>query len=516
MKKTLLPIPALVLACALVNAADAAGVEPVELQRLASAHYDSHYRAILDEFDRLLSIPNHAGNRGDIDRNLALLEELLGRRGLKTRRLEAPGASPALYAESERRRNRPTLLFYAHYDGQPVGTGWKTSPFEPVLDKGGTQVLLRDALRDMTSRPEDDWRVYARSAGDDKAPIIAMLAALDTLAQAKVPLAVNLKVFLEGEEEVGSPYLARIVSENAALIAADLLLFADGPRHQSGRPQLVLGVRGIQTAQITLFGPSRGLHSGHYGNWSPNPAARLTHLLASMRAPDGRVLIDGFYSSLDQGLAESGAATDQALERDLLAQLRLGRREANDRSLSQAIALPALNIVGLQAGDTGANARNAIPTEASASLDFRLVPNLTPDIVRRLVEQHLQAQGYRVVRTREDADAASDRDRTALVSWGNSGYSGVRYREDAPAVRALISLLRELHGDNLVIAPILGGSLPLSLFSENSPVSAVVVLPIANFDNNQHAPNENLVLGSLRYGIETFTAILAGVKIPRR
>jgi len=516
MKKAMLLIPGLVLSLGLVSAAGADGVDARELQRRATAHYERNYRAILDEFERLLAIPNHASHRGDIDRNLALLESLLRKRGLETRRLETPGASPALYAEGEQRANRATVLFYAHYDGQPVGTGWKTNPFEPILDKGGTQVPLRDALREMNTRPDDAWRIYARSAGDDKAPIIAMLAALDTLAEAKASLAVNLKIFLEGEEEVGSPYLARIVRENAALIAADLLLFADGPRHQSGRPQLVLGVRGIQTAQITLFGPTRALHSGHYGNWSPNPAARLTHLLAAMRAPDGRVLIDGFYEAVDKGLAESGTVSDHTLEAGLLTQLGMSRREAGDRTLSQAVALPALNVVGLQAGDTGGNARNAIPTEASASLDFRLVPNLSPDIVRRLVERHLQAQGYRVVRTREKAETATDRDRIALVSWGNSGYSGARYREDAPPVRALISLLRELHGEQLVIAPILGGSLPLSLFAENSPVSAVVVLPIANFDNNQHAPNENLSLGSLRYGIETFTAVFGGVRIPHR
>jgi acetylornithine deacetylase/succinyl-diaminopimelate desuccinylase-like protein len=516
MRKVLLWIPGLLLGLGLASATGADGVGARELQMHATAHYDRNYRAILDEFEQLLAIPNHASNRGDIDRNLVLLESLLGKRGLKTRRLEVPGASPALYAEGEQRANRPTILFYAHYDGQPVGSGWKTNPFEPVLDKGATQAPLRAALVEMKDKPDDAWRIYARSAGDDKAPIIAMLTALDALSAQKVPLAVNLKVFLDGEEEVGSPYLARIVRENSALIAADLLLFADGPRHQSGRPQLVLGVRGVQGAQITLFGAARTLHSGHYGNWSPNPAARLAHLLAGMRAPDGRVLIDGFDEAVDKSLAESGTVTDHALETGLLEQLRIGRREAGDRTLSQAVGVPALNVVGLQSGDTGVNARNAIPTEASASLDFRLVPNLTPGIVRHLVERHLQAQGYRVVRTREEVEAARDRDRIALMSWGNSGYSGARYREDAPPVRALISLLRELHGDKLVIAPILGGSLPLSLFAENSPVSAVVVLPIANFDNNQHAPNENLSLESLRYGIETFAAILGGVKIPQR
>ncbi|MGH8286412.1 MAG: peptidase dimerization domain-containing protein, partial [Steroidobacteraceae bacterium] len=167
----------------------------------------------------------------------------------------------------------------------------------------------------------------------------------------------------------------------------------------------------------------------------------------------------------------------------------------------------------VKSGDIGAAARNAIPTEATANLDFRLVPRQTPGGVRAQLENHLRTLGLRVIGTREQAEAAAERDRVALVQWDRAGYSGARFTEDAPSVRALIHLLRDLHGDKLVVAPILGGSLPLALFAENSPVSAVVVLPIANYDNNQHAPNENLTLGSLRYGISTFAAILGAFNI---
>jgi acetylornithine deacetylase/succinyl-diaminopimelate desuccinylase-like protein len=504
----------LALACVHAHAAGKA----TEHQRAADEHYKKHYRAILDEYESLVAIPNHAADRAAIERNVAALERMLAKRGFTMRRLEAPGASPAVYGELARKPRRPTVVFYAHYDGQPAGAAsdWKTSPFVPTLDRGGVRQPLRAALDELTAVPDDDWRVYARSAADDKAPIIAMLAALDSLAARKVTPAVNLKVFLDGEEEVGSPHLADIVRDNAQLLGADLLLFADGPRHQSGRPQVALGVRGVQGAHLTLFGPARALHSGHYGNWAVNPAARLANLLASMRGPDGRVKIAGFYDAVDQTLADRGVNPDEAVETRLLKELRLSARESPDQPLARTVAWPSLNIVGLRSGDTGDAARNAIPTEAIASLDFRLVPKLTRERVRDLLHAHLKAQGYRVVESRADAEAAVDRERVALVQWEQSGYAGARFTEDAPPVRALIDLLREVHGNELVVAPILGGSLPLSLFAENSPVTAVVVLPIANYDNNQHAPNENLTLGSLRQGIGTFAAIFGALEIPRR
>lgn len=513
MKTPLRSLSSLLFALASLVAGGSALADARSLAALADQHYEKNARAILAEFESLLALPNHAGNREDMERNLLALERMLAKRGLKTRRLEAPGAVPSLFGELPRDPKKPTVLWYAHYDGQPVGSsGWNTSPFEPILDRQSERVKLADALETLTTVPDDNWRIYARSASDDKAAIIALLSALDALAAKRTPLAVNLKVFLEGEEEIGSPNLLAIVRTHADLLAADLLLFADGPRHQSGRPQVVLGVRGTQGVELTLFGPVRALHSGHYGNWVPNPAARLGEVLASIRAPDGTVKIAGFYDVFDKDLAGRGVVPDAELEKQLLSELHLSTRESAERSLAGAVTWPAVNVVGLRSGDTGANARNAIPIDATASLDFRLVPKQTPAIVRAQLEGHLRSLGYRIVGTREEAEAATDRDRVALVNWGRAGYSGARVRDDAPAVRALIDLMRSMHGDQLVVAPILGGSLPLSIFAENSSLGAVVVLPIANYDNNQHAPNENVTLGSLRYGVSTFAVALGALK----
>ena len=484
-----------------------------DVQRAANEYYEQNARAILAEFDALLSLPNHADDRAGMERNLLALEQALAKRGLKSRRLEVPGAVPSLYAELPRMEGRPTVLWYAHYDGQPVGSsGWNTEPFQPMLARDGKLERLSAALPAMSGVPDDAWRIHARSASDDKGAIAAMLAALDALRAAKIPLSVNLKIFLEGEEETGSPNLPAIVRSHAELIAADLLLFADGPRHQSGRPQVVLGVRGTQGAELTLFGPSRALHSGHYGNWASNPAARLADVLASIRAPDGRVKIEGYYDTFDRELAPRGVVPDEDLEKQLLKELGLGARENAQLALASAVTWPAINVVGLRSGDTGGSARNAIPVDAAASLDFRLVPRQTPASVREVFERHLRSLGYRVVGSREQAQTAPDRERVALVTWGRAGYSGARFTDDAPMVRSLIDLMRQVHGERLVVAPILGGSLPLSIFADNAPVSAVVVLPIANYDNNQHAPNENVTLGSLRYGIATFAAAFAALR----
>ncbi|HEU4530172.1 MAG TPA: M20/M25/M40 family metallo-hydrolase [Steroidobacteraceae bacterium] len=484
-----------------------------DVQRAANEYYEQNARAILAEFGALLSLPNHADDRAGMERNLLALEQALAKRGLKSRRLEVPGAVPSLYAELPRVEGRPTVLWYAHYDGQPVGSsGWNTEPFQPMLAREGKLERLSAALPAMSGVPDDAWRIHARSASDDKGAIAAMLAALDALRAAKIPLSVNLKIFLEGEEETGSPNLPAIVRSHAELIAADLLLFADGPRHQSGRPQVVLGVRGSQGAELTLFGPSRALHSGHYGNWAPNPAARLADVLASVRAPDGRVKIEGYYDTFDRELAPRGVVPDEDLEKLLLQELGLGARENAQLALASAVTWPAINVVGLRSGDTGGSARNAIPVDAAASLDFRLVPRQTPASVREVFERHLRSLGYRVVGSREQAQTAPDRERVALVTWGRAGYSGARFTDDAPMVRSLIDLMRQVHGERLVVAPILGGSLPLSIFADNAPVSSVVVLPIANYDNNQHAPNENVTLGSLRYGIATFAAAFAALR----
>ncbi|HYP53407.1 MAG TPA: M20/M25/M40 family metallo-hydrolase, partial [Pyrinomonadaceae bacterium] len=267
---------------------------PAVAQERAAGHGPADRHAILSEFVEFLSLPNLASDREGIRRNAAHIVRMMQRRGLSPRLLEAKNAAvpPAVYGEWSVPGATRTLVFYAHYDGQPTDPKlWTGSqPWQPVLrsaplEAGGQIVPLPRAGEAIN--PE--WRLYARSASDDKAGVMAILAAVDALkASGRRPTA-NLKFFFEGEEEAGSPNLAEIVSAHRELLRADAWIICDGPVHQSGRKQVVFGVRGDMNVDITVYGARRPLHSGHYGNWSPNPAQTLARLLASMKDERGRV-----------------------------------------------------------------------------------------------------------------------------------------------------------------------------------------------------------------------------------
>src|SRR3990172_2458351 len=265
--------------------------------------------------------------------------------------------------------------------------------------------MAGDSLADPIPLPaggrlDPEARLYARSASDDKSPIIAMLAALDALKAAGVAPSVNLKFFFEGEEEAGSEHVRPLLERNARLLAADVWLFCDGPVHQSRKMQVVFGARGVMGLEMTVYGPSRALHSGHYGNWAPNPGALLAELIASMRDGDGNILIERFLDDVVPPTTAERAAvralppTDDALRRSLL----IGGSEAAGALLFERILLPAVNVPGIRAGQAGALANNAVPTEARASFDFRMVPRQTPERVRELVEAHVTKRGWFIVR----------------------------------------------------------------------------------------------------------------------
>ncbi len=295
-----------------------------------------------------------------------------------------------------------TIAFYAHYDGQPVDPAkWKSDPWKPVMRDGeGNDVDWKTAK---TIDPE--WRLYARAAGDDKAPIIGMLAALDALKANGIKPSVNLRFVFEGEEEAGSPHLAQYLENYPKILRPDAWVLCDGPVHQSRQMELFFGARGTIDLELTVYGPVKGLHDGHYGNWVSNPIVRLTHLLDSMRDVNGRILIEGFYDDVKTTSEAEDAALAKIpnVEADLRREFQIGATEGNGQSLNKRLLLPALNVRGIEAGHVGEKASNTIQPEARASIDFRLVPNETPDSVKPLVERHLEAQGYRVVHETPDA-----------------------------------------------------------------------------------------------------------------
>jgi acetylornithine deacetylase/succinyl-diaminopimelate desuccinylase-like protein len=465
---------------------------------------------ILGDYATLLSIPNTPQDSASVRQNAQEIRDRLVARGVRARLWEIDGAPPVVYGRLETPGASRTLGIYAHYDGQPVDEErWTHPPFEPTLYTRALEIGgVPRSFPGASDAIDPEWRIYARSSGDDKVSFGALFTALDALDAAGIEPTSNLVFFFEGEEEQGSTHLGRYIDEHREELEVDLWLICDGPVHQSRRPQLVFGVRGITGAEITVYGAERYLHSGHYGNWAPNPAMMLAQLLASMKDSEGRVLIEGFYDSVEPLDEASEAALGRvpAIDESLRRELGLARTEAGNAPLSERILLPTLNLRGLQSATVGPTARNVIPTRAEASLDIRLVKGNDPERMLDRVERHIRAQGYHIVREEPDRETRLAHARIARVVREH-GYPAVRTSMDLPVIQPVVEAARRVAGEELVLLPSLGGSLPLYLF-EQRLARPVVIVPIANHDDNQHGPDENIRVANLWYGIDLFASLL--------
>jgi acetylornithine deacetylase/succinyl-diaminopimelate desuccinylase-like protein len=483
------------------------GAQPA---RVGREWREGHEREILREFADLLALPNLARDTENIRRNASAIAAVLEKRGVKTRLLETADAPPVVYGELLTPGATRTVVFYAHYDGQPLDPKeWASPPWQPVfrdrpVEKDGRVVQLP-----ATGKVDPEWRLYARSASDDKAPIIAIAAALDALKASRVTLRQNVKFVFEGEEEGGSPHLAEILEKNRELLRSDVWLICDGPVHQSRRQQIVFGARGIVTVELTLYGPNRELHSGHYGNWAPNPAMMLARLLASMRDDDGRVTVAGFYDGISP-LSETekrAIASAPDVDGDLMRELALGRTEGAGKKLVELINLPSLNVRGMSSSRTGAGASNVIPSTATATIDIRLVKGITPEMAADRLLAHIRGQGYHVVSNEPDAATRMAHTKVAKVVVERSGYNASRTSMDLPISQLVLRTADAARGP-VVRLPTMGGSVPLYMIEEILKVPTIST-PIANHDNNQHSFNENIRIQNLWDGIELMAALLA-------
>ena len=509
-------LPAVAVSAGLAALAGLAGLaDPAPAQApapLAPEAAQKLAQGTFREYLELLALPNDATRGADVQRNVEFLERAFRKRGFTTRRLDN-GERPLLYAEwPTRQPGAKTILYYMHLDGQPVvDREWsQPSPWQPVVKHrnrtGGWDVVPSDALFAPALDPE--LRVFARSASDDKAPIMMFLAAFDGLRQLGAAPANHVKVLIDSEEEKGSPSIRAVVTASKDLLKCDALIIQDGPRHASERPTLVFGNRGAAHIVLTVYGPMQPLHSGHYGNYAPNPAMRLARLLASMKDDDGRVTVAGYYDRIQLTAAEKQVLAETGDDEPAIRR-RLGIRSAErvGASLQEALQYPSLNVHGMAAASVGDKASNIVPHQATADIDIRTTPETPPDYLFGLLQKHVEAQGYHLV-----AGPPTDEDRAAYDKLAtltmDSGSRAVRTPLDSPlGAWAYAALQQSSQRGAPVRIRMMGGSVPTDSMVEVLGAPFVIV-PLVNGDNNQHTFDENMRVGHYVEGIRAMLGML--------
>jgi acetylornithine deacetylase/succinyl-diaminopimelate desuccinylase-like protein len=470
---------------------------------------------IISEFSEFLLLPNIATDPVGLQKNAAFIMTMMEKRGIKKVQLlhaTTAGAPPAVYGEVMVAGAKQTLIFYAHYDGQPVNpTQWAKGlePFYPKLfssaiDKAGSHIPFpTDGIYN------NEWRIYARGASDDKAGVAAILNAYDAVYKSGLAFGCNIKFFFEGEEEAGSPHLNEILEKHKALLPSDLWIICDSPVHQSGKKQIVLGVRGATNLDLTVYASKRPLHSGHYGNWAPNPAMMLAKLLASMKDENGKVTIKRFYDDVTPLSPSERKALNEVptVDEQMKQELGISNVEMQGITLSEAINLPSLNINGIQSGNVGKMASNQIPTFATAVIDLRLVMGNDWKRQQQKVIDHIQAQGYHVTASEPTDEERKKYAKIIKVVAAQGGMNAQRTSIDLPIIQKVIEAVKLTTHEPIVMQPTMGGSVPLYLFEKYLDAKTVTI-PIANHDNNQHAENENIRLKNFFEGIETMAALM--------
>ena len=433
----------------------------------------NHY---LSELSELCAQPSISARQEGTRECAELVGRLLARHGLTVERYETPG-NPVMVGRASGRSPR-TLLCYNHYDVQPPEPLelWTTPPFEPTIREGA---------------------LYARGAADDKGELVARLAALDAVRAAHGgELPCNLLFVVEGEEEIGSPTVAQFVLDNRELLACDGSIWEGGGIGPDGAPELVLGARGILAVELSVRTMSHDAHSGG-GHIFPSAAWRLVRALASLKGEDERIRIPGFYdqarppSALDLELLDK-LPTFEDVMREVYGVKRfvLGRTGA---ALSRAVFEPTCNIQGINTGYQGDGDKTIVPAQASAKLDFRLVPEMAPDDILAKLRAHLDAQGFNDVE---------------IHSYG--GMMPFTASPDSPLVQLTVATGQDVYGHPTQIVPISGGSTPIYAFSGPLGGIPVVFAGVGYWDNRIHAPNEHVRVQDFLNGARHVARIMDG------
>lgn len=473
----------------------------------------SQVRHTIDELRDFVSIPNDALEHADINRNITWLTKKFNDRGFNSAVLPTEGES-LFFAALPLEDNKPTILFYMHFDGQSVDKSkWdQPNPYDVVLKSPDGDTWQTRTFNDLNEDIDYDWRLFGRSTSDDKGPIVMFLNAIDLLKKNNQSLSFNVKVILDSEEERGSKPLPKAIKDYRELLEADFLVINDGSVHPSGKPTIVFGARGITTFSLTTYGPIAPQHSGHYGNYAPNPGFQLAQLLAGMKDADGKVLIPNFYGGIH--LDEATKTVLESVPDDeisLKEKLQIKRTEKVGGSYQESLQYPSLNIRGMGSGWIGEKARTIIPESATAELDIRLVPETDGTRLKGLVKKYLQQQGFFVTDKVPSKEERLAHDRIVTMAEGEL-TNAFRTELNNPYGLFLAKVLQDTFKEDPVRIRMMGGTVPIAPFITALKIPAFIV-PMVNPDNNQHSPNENLRIGQIVYGIQAFYGILSGVMV---
>ncbi len=468
----------------------------------------SQVRHSIDELREFVSIPNDALEHADINRNLSWLTKKFNDRGFNSSVLPTEGES-LFFAALPMDDTKPTILFYMHLDGQAVDPSkWdQPNPYNIVLKSKNGDGWKTRTFDELATDINYDWRLFGRSTSDDKGPIVMFLNSIDLLKKNGIEIPFNVKVILDSEEEKGSTPLPKAVKEYRELLEADFLVINDGPVHPSQKPTVVYGCRGITTLSLTTYGPIRPQHSGHYGNYAPNPGFQLAQALAGMKDADGRVLIEGYYDGISLDDASMAVLKNVPDDREAIhADLGVKTPEKVGGFYQEALQYPSLNIRGLGSGWIGEKARTIVPESATAEIDLRLVPETDGTRLKQLVKNHIEQQGFYIMDSIPTRAQRMAHDKVMTIIEGTV-TNAFRTDLDDTYGNFLVKTLNATFGEEVVQIRTMGGTVPIAPFINELKIPAFIV-PMVNPDNNQHSPNENLRIGQIAYGIRAFYGIL--------
>ena len=468
----------------------------------------------LDEFIEFLSYPNDANYKSDIYKLMDWTENKFKSLDFKINRLDTE-TIPLMLASKHISDDYKTVLIYMHLDGQPVDLSkWnQENPFIPVYKLKEDEKFVdydsnKIATIDYETLEEKDIRIFARASSDAKGPVMMLIQAMKFMNSKNIDNKFNLKLIMDFEEEKGSPSLPDAVKKHSTILKSDALLIFDGPQHESDLPTLNFGNRGISSITLKTYGPVVPQHSGHFGNYAPNPVFRMSNILSSMKDENGIVKIKGYYDGItisDQVKKYLDNVPDN--EDSMLNKMQFKKPESVGSSYQEAIQFPSLNVRGIRAGWVEDEVRTIVPSECIAEIDVRLVIESDGYRLHDLIKKHIEDLGYVVL---DHEPSKEERMKYEKIVKFNSTVSYPAFRTDIDSDLGnwLSETLTRTFGVEPVLRRTSGGSVPISPFVNVLNIPAVGV-PTVNKDNNQHSPNENIKLINYIKGIESFVGILS-------